>query len=181
MLRLASLILVFVCCVIGARALARPVAAAASAAPLLQQSAEGERGTDRHLAQLLERYLWIVPTGSGHRASTGAALLVLVTLLLQLSAKMADLEMRSFGRCLCVSGVMGAALVVEASCTPLRPLHLSGIAVGNLALWFVTTRFALSARALPATVTLACFLLTLLSGVLLLEIAGFLTGGHATA
>jgi hypothetical protein len=191
MMRLAPWIFVLMCCLPGTRASAQ-TAEAAPVAPAVSEDAEQgsqdaargverEHGTDRHLGQLLERYLWIVPSGSGNRASTGAALLVLLTLLLQLSAKTADLEMRSFGRCLCVTGVLGAATAVELGCTPLRPLHLAGIAVLNLGLWLLTTRLALNARMFSAIVTLASFLLALLSGVLLLEIAGFLMGGHATA
>src|SRR5262249_17084828 len=67
-------------------------------------------GPDRHLVDLLDRYVWIVPTAAGHRVSLGAACLLLLALVLQFAAKMVDLEERTFGRCTALATTIFATL-----------------------------------------------------------------------
>ena len=43
-------------------------------------------GADRHLVDLLDRYLWVLPVAVSHRISLGAAFLLALALVLQLSA-----------------------------------------------------------------------------------------------
>ena len=139
---------------------------------------EHEQGSDRKLAQLLDRYLGVVPDSSGHRASLGAALLILMTLVLQFSAKMADVELRTFGRCMWVAVPLFAGTIVELSRVQVRPWDLVLCGAGNALVWLATTRVALHARVHASLVMLACCALALLSAVLCIEVAGFLLGGH---
>lgn len=135
-------------------------------------------GPDRHLIDLLERYVWIVPTASGSRLSLGAAILLVIALVIQLSAKMADIEFRSFGRCVSVAVLLFFAVLAQLSFLPSHALAVVGASLGNVAVWVLAIRCLLGARIWPAMAMLICFLFALLVGVVLLEVAGFLLGGH---
>jgi hypothetical protein len=71
-----------------------------------------DRSPDRRLGALFDRYLWIVPVTAGHRVSLGGACLLLLALVVQLAAKMVDLEPRTFGRCMLVG------TLAFAGCSP---------------------------------------------------------------
>jgi hypothetical protein len=140
-----------------------------------------DRSPDRRLGALFDRYLWIVPVTAGHRVSLGGACLLLLALVVQLAAKMVDLEPRTFGRCMLVGTLAFAGMLAELCLAPVHPLWLVGLGIVNVLGWLLATRCVFGARGWSGLGMLVCLTLAILVGVLLLEISGFLLGGHQTA
>lgn len=143
-----------------------------------EPAAQALVGADRHLIDLLDRYVWVIPHAVSHRLSLGAAFLLALALVLQLSAKMADIELRTFGRCVTMAAVLFALVTAQLGLLRSHVAVVVGFVLGNAFAWLGLARLVLGARAWQAFAMLVCFSFASLIAVVLLEVAGFLLGGH---
>ncbi len=138
------------------------------------EAASFPRGPDRELMRFVERYLWFVPSTEGHRTSVGAAMLVVLVLLVQLAARMANLESRTLGRAAVFATIVLAMIIVELTFVPVSPVLIGAIGGFDLAMWFALGMLIFEADAFQGAVLLASFLLSTMVGILLLQLAGVL-------
>lgn len=141
---------------------------------------EAPHGPDRHLVRLLDRYVWIMPA-PGHRASVGAAALVVLVLVLQAAARMAEIEQRSFGRCSALAAILFGITAIEVSLAPLTLGFVVAALLLNTGIWFGATRWLLRATTVGSLVMAVCFVFAVLLGVLLIEVMRFVLSGQMLA
>ncbi len=155
--------------------------AGSSVAPATASDSLQPQDPDMMIAGLLERYLWIIPSSPGHRASLGAAILFLLVLVVHLSARMANLEGASLLRSGAVAVVAFMAFAVQLSFSPFGTGILVAVIVADILLWFGVVHAAFRAGFYGTTVMLLSFLLSCLVGVLGLEVMGLVLHGEVLA
>ena len=142
---------------------------------LLQSRPSGDEPP--RIIRILDRYLWFVPLAPSHKTSLAAALMLVLMLITVLSARMANLEVRSLPRCAGFAAIVLVFLTVEVLLLPVEPTCLAGALAFDLALWFVCVRSIFRTGVFGASVMMISFVLACLVGVLILELAGILLHG----
>ncbi|MBK8977893.1 MAG: hypothetical protein IPM29_18450 [Planctomycetes bacterium] len=136
-------------------------------------------GPDERVVDLIERFLWVVPEGgAGHLTSLGAALLLMSSFLVLLSARLAGLERVTFARCAGLSVVLLAVLAVEASLLPATAIAVGIALLADLVVFVLCTNLILGASLGASGFVVAAFAFAMLLGVLLTELVGVLISAH---
>lgn len=143
--------------------------AAASSAP-----ANGGGSPDAQIGRFFDRYLWFVPRAPGHRASMGIGVFVALTLLIMLSARMANLDGVTFGRGAAVAAIVLVTVLLQFAFIPELIPVLIAVGLFDAAAWFLLVRGVLGGDAFNAGVMLICCVLAFLVSLLGLEVAGTL-------
>lgn len=129
---------------------------------------------DRRVADLLDRYIWVVPSRSGSRFGVGAALLVFLAVLLGFSERIANAPRNGFGRSMGFAILLTTIAGVGASALPLAPMPLAGLAmIGVLAHVSGSVAF-FGCKLLEAFVAFLSFVMVFLLSVAALEMLGVL-------
>jgi hypothetical protein len=134
--------------------------------------ADPDTTPDSLLAGLIQRYAWFIPDTPGYKASAGAAFLIVLAMLIQVSAKMCQIEHASFGRAMLLAVGVAVVLTIQTLLPIQGPLLVIAMLVADTALWFTAIRAVFGSRFLDSLIMLICFTLLGLVGLVVLSTFG---------
>jgi hypothetical protein len=138
------------------------------------EPARSGAGPDLELLDLLERYLWILPSTDGHRTTASAAALLVLTLLIGLATRMANIENRSLARVFVFAVVVLVMVLAELAVLPATPAWVVVVGAVDVVTWLIVGMAVFRTDLFQSLVMLVGLVMSGLVSVLLLQVAGVL-------
>ncbi|MEO0481943.1 MAG: hypothetical protein AAF196_20960 [Planctomycetota bacterium] len=130
------------------------------------------RGTDPRVSDFLDRYVWLVPTDSGHKFGVGAMLLLGLAFLVGASAKISAAPKVGFGRSVGAATTLAMFLGLGASLLPGDAVGMA-VLVGGGVITFVAGQMGFfGSKLLGSMMAFLSFVLVTLVSVALIEVVG---------
>lgn len=129
---------------------------------------------DEQIGEFFDRYLWVVGESTGHRASLGIGMFVLLALIIMMSARLANLDGVSFGRGAICSACILTTASLEIALVPGVPAFVALACFVNIIAWFGLVRGLLGGDVYNGIVMLVAVSFAVMLIMLGLQIAGTL-------